>query len=192
MSTTTRLITADELLVMPHRDESGNDCRLELIRGELKVMSLGKPLHGIICARIGSALFRFVEANDLGMAFAAETGFVVERDPDSVLGADASFVSHERLATVESFEKYFPFAPDLAVEVLSPGNTRREMEEKIAMYFAAGSRAVWVFDPKKRTAAVYTSPTDVRALNEQETLDGGEVLPGFRLELSKLFTVGKK
>ena len=192
MSTTTRLITADELLVMPPYDENGNQCRFELIRGELKVMSLGKPLHGIICAGIGSALFRFVEANDLGMTFGAETGFVVERGPDSVLGADASFVSHERLATVEDFEKYFPFAPDLAVEVLSTGNTRREMEEKVALYFGAGSRAVWVFDPKKRTAAVYTSPKDARVFGEDEAFDGGEILPGFTLDLAKLFAVGKR
>ena len=192
MSTTTRLITADELLVMPPYDESGKQCRFELIRGELKVMSPSKPLHGVVCARIAAALINFVEANDLGMAFGAETGFIVERDPDSVLGADAAFVSHERLDTVENFEKFFSFAPDLAVEVLSPSNTTREINEKIAFYFAAGSRAVWVFNPKKRTAAVYTSPSDVRVLNEQDTLDGGEVLPGFKLDLAKLFAVGKK
>ncbi|MFL5603830.1 MAG: Uma2 family endonuclease, partial [Gemmatimonadaceae bacterium] len=69
MSTTTRLITADELLVMPPYDENGNQCRFELIRGELKVMSLTKPLHGVICARLAAALINFVEANDLGMAF---------------------------------------------------------------------------------------------------------------------------
>jgi Uma2 family endonuclease len=192
MSTTTRLITADELLVMPHRDENGNDCRLELIRGALKVMSPSKPLHGIVCARIAAALINFVETNDLGVAFGAETGFVVERDPDSVLGADAAFVSHERLATVEDFDKFFPYAPDLAVEVMSPSNTTREMDKKVALYFGAGARAVWVFDPKKKTAAVYTSPTDARVLNEQDALEGGEVLPGFRLELSKLFAVGRK
>lgn len=192
MSTTTRLITADELLVMPPYDEDGNQCRFELIRGELKVMSLTKPLHGVICARLAAALINFVEANDLGMAFGAETGFVVERDPDSVLGTDAAFVSHERLATVENLEKFFPFAPDLAVEVLSPGNTRREMEEKVALYFAAGSRAVWVFDPKKRTAAVYTSPSEVRVFGESERFDGGGVLPGFTLDLARLFAVGKK
>jgi Uma2 family endonuclease len=192
MSTTTRLITVDELEDMPHRDEHGNDYRLELIRGELIVMSPTKPLHGIVCARLAAALINFVEANDLGMAFGAETGFVVERDPDSVLGADAAFVSHERLATVDNFEKFFPFAPDLAVEVLSPGNTAREINMKIVMYFAAGSRAVWVFNPKKRTAIVYASPSESRILDENDTLDGGDVLPGFSLQLFKLFNVAKK
>jgi Uma2 family endonuclease len=192
MSTTTRLITADELLVMPHRDENGNDCRLELVRGELKVMSPSKPLHGIICARIAAELSNFVREHDLGVVVGAETGFIVERDPDTVLGVDAAFISHERLSTIEDLDKFAPFAPDLAVEVLSPSNTRREMEEKVALYFGAGARAVWVFDPKKRTAAVYASPSDVHVLNEPETLEGGEVLPGFTPDLARLFAVGKK
>ena len=192
MSTTTRLITADELLVMPHRDEHGNDCRLELIRGELKVMSPSKPLHGIICARIAAKLGRSVEEHDLGEVVGAETGFIVERNPDTVLGVDAAFISHERLSTIEDLDKFAPFAPDLAVEVMSPSNTIREMGEKVALYFGAGARAVWVFNPKKRTAAVYNSSSDVRVFSEQETLEGGEVLPGFTLELSKLFSVGKR
>ena len=186
MSTTTRLITADELLVMPHRDENGNDCRLELIRGELKVMSPSKPLHGIVCAHVAAELRDFVRGHDLGVVVGAETGFIVERAPDTVLGVDAAFISHEQLSTIEDLDKFAPFAPDLAVEVLSPSNTRREMEEKLALYFGAGSRAVWVLDPKKRTAAVYTSPSDVHVLSEHDTLDGGNVLPGFKLELSKL------
>lgn len=187
MSTTTRLITADELLVMPRRDENGNDCRLELIRGELKVMSPSKPLHGIVCAEIAAELRDFVREHGLGRVFGAETGFVVERDPDTVLGVDAAFVSRERLSAVEDLNSFFPSAPDLAVEVLSPSNTRREMDEKVALYFGAGARAVWVFNPRKKTAAVYASPTDVHILNEQDTLEGGEVLPGFKLELSKFF-----
>ena len=191
MSTTTRLITADELLTMPTY-VNGSDRRYELIRGELKVMSPGKPLHGIVCARIAAALTNFVEAKKPGMAFGAETGFVVERDPDTVLGVDASFVSRERLAAVEDWDKFFPFAPDLAVEVLSPSNTAKEINEKVAFYFAAGSRAVWVINPKRRTAVVYTSPSEVRTLNEQDTLDGGDVLPGFQLELSELFADVRK
>src|SRR5215213_4571341 len=172
MSTTTRLITADELLVMPPYDENGKQCRFELIRGELKVMSLAKPLHGVICSRLNFKLSGFVEEHDLGETFGAETGFLLERDPDTVLGPDVAFVSHERLAAAESFEKYFPFAPDLTVEVLSPSATADETNEKIKFYFAAGARAVWVFNPKKRTVAAYSSPTNVRILGEQDALDG--------------------
>ena len=80
-----------------------------------------------------------------------------------------------------------PFAPDLAVEVLSPSNTVREMEQKIDLYFGAGSRMVWIVSPERRTVSVYTSPFEVRILREQDTLEGGDVLPGFSYELSKLF-----
>jgi Uma2 family endonuclease len=192
MSTTTRLITADELLVMPHRDEHGNHCLLELIRGEVRRMSPTGITHGVFCNELGIEIGGFVKANDLGVVCGAETGFIVERDPDSVLGADVAFISHERLAKIENPDKFGPFAPDLAVEVLSPGNRPGEITEKVALYFGAGARAVWVFNPKKRTTAVYASPTDVCILSENDTLDGGEVLPGFTLELSKLFAVGKK
>ena len=192
MSTTTRLITADELLVMPHRDENGNDCRLELMRGKLVVKELFSPAHGILCADIWAAIRAFVETCDLGLVFGTGTGFVIGQNPDSVMDIDVAFVSHERFREVNDLDSFIPFAPDLAVEVMSPSNTTREMEEKVALYFGAGARAVWVFNPKKKTAAVYVSPSDVRVLNEQETLEGGEVLPGFRLELSKLFSVGKR
>jgi Uma2 family endonuclease len=187
----TKLMTADELLTLPSF-VNGSDRRYELIKGALKVMSPTKPLHGVICARLAARLVGFVEEHDLGEVFGAETGFLVEIDPDTVLGADAAFVSRERLATVETFEKFFPFAPDLAVEVLSPSNTVQEIDEKIDFYFAAGARAVWVFNPKRRTAAVYRSPSDVRILGEHDTLEGGDVLPQFRLDLSKLFAVGRR
>lgn len=191
MTTAAQLMTADDLLAMPHH-ENGNDFRYELIRGELKRMAPTGGTHGILCARLSTALSQVVEANDLGVVFGAETGFVVERDPDTVLGADVAFVSHERLKAVENIDKYLPFAPDLAIEVLSPGNTVQEIDEKIAQYFAAGARAVWIFNPKRRTVAAYRSPRDVRILGEQETLDGGDVLPGLSLELSKLFAVVKR
>jgi Uma2 family endonuclease len=187
MSTSqSKLVTADELDALPTYGPGG-DRRYELIRGELKVMSPTKPLHGIVCARVAFHLTGFVMEHGLGEVFGAETGFLIETDPDSLVGADAAFVSNERLASVERFDKFFPFAPDLAVEVLSPGNTVQEIDEKVAMFFAAGSRLVWVFNPKRRTAAVYRSPLDVRLLGEGDALDGGDVLPGFTLDLSKLF-----
>lgn len=191
MSTTTRLITADELLTMPHY-EGRNSIRLALIRGELKKMSPTGGTHGILCARIATAITNFVDEKSLGEVFGAETGFIIERDPDTVIGADVAFVSHERMKDVENLDKFLPFAPDLAVEVLSPGNTVQEIDEKIARYFAAGSRAVWVFDPKRRTVAVYRSPSGVRILGGQDALDGGEVLPGFALDLAKLFAAVKR
>jgi Uma2 family endonuclease len=187
MSTTTRLITADELLVMPHHDDHGNNCRLELLRGELKVMAPTGGTRGILCLELAMLIGNFIKAHDLGAAFGAETGFIVEQNSDTVLGIDVAFVSHERLRTIENLDKFIPFAPDLAVEVLSPGNTVSEMDEKIALYFSAGSRQVWIVKPKQRSVAVYSSPFDVRILGEKDTLDGGDVLPGFTLELSKLF-----
>ncbi len=192
MSTTTRLVTADELLVMPHRDAQGNDCRLSLIRGEVRSMSPTGGTHGVLCIKLGAVLLDFVEANNLGAVFGAETGFVVEKDPDSVLGVDVAFVNNERLAGVENFDKFIPFAPDLAVEVLSPSNTVHEIDEKIAFYFAAGSRAVWIVNPKRRTVAVYGSVVEVRILGEQEMLEGGDVLPGFTYEVSRLFAPIKR
>lgn len=189
MSTTTRLFTADELLVMPHRDEHGNDCRLELIRGEVKRMSPTGGTHGILCTQLAMTLGNFVIPRGLGMVFGAETGFLVERDPDSVLGIDAAFVSGERMKGIENLDKFIPFAPDLAVEVLSPSNTVSEMDEKIALYFAAGSRQVWIVNPRRRTVAVYTSPVEVRILVEQDALEGGDVLPGFSYPLAELFGV---
>ena len=192
MSTTTRLVTADELLVMPHRDAHGNDCRMTLIRGEVKTMSPTGGTHGVLCVKLGAVLLDFVESKNLGAVFGAETGFIVEKDPDTVLGVDVSFVSNERLAGVENFDKFMPFAPDLAVEVLSPGNRAKEIDEKIALYFAAGSRAVWIVNPKRRTVAVYSSAVEVRTLGEAETLEGGDVLPGFGYELSRLFASVKR
>lgn len=185
---TTQLVTADELLVMPH-NENGSDFRCELIRGELKKMSPTKPLHGIFTAEIAAELIFFVRANKLGRVFGAETGFLVERDPDTVLGVDVAFVSNERRATAGSLEKFFPFAPDLAIEVLSLGNTVDEIDEKVAFYFAAGARAVWVFNPRRRNVKAYCSPSDVRILTESDTLDGEDVLPGFRLNLADLFAL---
>lgn len=191
MSTTTRLITADELLTMPHREGRG-DIRLELVRGELIKSPLAGATHGIICARLLAVLSTFVKTNNFGVVFGTGTGFLVERNPDTVLGADVAVVSHQRLNDVENLDKFLPFAPDLAIEVLGPLNTVDEIDEKIALYFAAGSRAVWVFNPKRRTVAIYSSPLEVRILGEQETLDGGDLLPGFMLHLSKLFAAVKK
>ncbi len=108
--------------------------------------------------------------------------------PGLVRIPDLSFVSRARLEHHRGARApILPLAPDLAIEVLSEGNTAREMARKIREFFASGCRLVWLVDPSNRTVPVYTSPTEPVVLTEQQTLTGGEVLPGFRLPPRKLF-----
>ncbi|HEX5708999.1 MAG TPA: Uma2 family endonuclease [Pyrinomonadaceae bacterium] len=188
MSTNTRLITADELLAMPHRD-GRSDSRLELIRGELKKMSPTGVTHGILCARLAAALNNFVEENDLGVVCGAETGFWIEKDPDTVIGADVAYISHARLGAAENLDKFFPLAPDLAVEVLSPSNTAAEMKRKVDFYFAAGTHVVWIVDPEQKTVRTYFTAEESLVVGEGAVIDGGDILPGFSYEIDKLFKV---
>ena len=146
MSTTTQRITADELFMMP---EDG--FLYDLIRGELRKMSPPGSEHGSITARLtGLRSAQHIEAHDLGEAFGAETGFKLASNPDTVLAPDLAFVVNDRIPAEGIPVKYWPGAPDLAVEVVSPGNTRREIEEKVKEYFAAGTRLVWIVIPKER------------------------------------------
>jgi Uma2 family endonuclease len=183
MSTQTRLITADEFLEWP--DEPG--LRQELIRGEVVSMSLPGGRHGKVALKIGRLLGNHVEARQLGDCYAAETGFIVERDPDTVRGADASFVRTERLAAITKPEKHIPFAPDLAVEVISPNDTEDEVEEKVQMWLKAGSLLVWVVDPESHTVMVYRLGAEPVTLGEDQELDGGDVIPGFHCRVSDFF-----
>jgi Uma2 family endonuclease len=116
-----------------------------------------------------------------------ECGYVLRRNPDTVRGPDASFVSSERLAAWEARGPFFEGAPDLAVEVLSPSNTRREIEEKVSEYLAAGGREVWVADPEARRITVHRPDEGPRDLGPDDTLDGGDLLPGFDVPVAELF-----
>jgi Uma2 family endonuclease len=186
VSTTTRLMTADELFMMP---EDG--FRYDLVKGELKKMSPAGSAHGVIIARLTIALGSYVEANDLGEVFGAETGFKLASNPDTVLGPDVAFVSNERIPPTGIPVAYWPGAPDLAVEVISPGNTGREIEEKIGEYLAAGVRAVWVIHPKKRTVTIHRADVETQTLAENDTLDGQDVVPGFKCSVARLL-IGKR
>jgi Uma2 family endonuclease len=160
----------------------------ELVDAVLVEKPLG-TLEAIIAGVIVQLMWNFVEARDLGMVVPADgplrlwLGLV--RIPD------VSFVSWERIPGGEiPDEPIASLIPDLAVEVLSKGNTPREMARKLSEYFKAGVRLVWLIDPKKRSARVYTSPADFRTLDDEESLDGGDILPGFTLSLKQLFARG--
>jgi Uma2 family endonuclease len=180
MSTQTRLMTADEFLEMP------DDGLLhELIRGEVVTMSLPGGLHGKISLEFGRLIANHVKPLKLGAVFAAETGFLIERDPDTVRGADVAFVRAERLTEIT--EKHVPFAPDLAVEVLSPHDRHDEAEAKVQEWLAAGSRMVWTVDPREQTVTIYRPGAEPITLTADQDLDGGDVLPGFVCRVALFF-----
>jgi Uma2 family endonuclease len=181
MSTATKLITADELFAM------GDIGRCELLYGELVMMSPAGPQHGVVAARIGRILGQFVEDHSLGETFAAETGFKIESDPDVVRAPDASFVRAERLADGLPEQGYFDGVPDLAVEVVSPDDTKREVAEKVNMWLAHGTRSCWVADPPSRTVTVHRVGQPPVRLGHDDELRDEPTLPGFAVRVSEFF-----
>jgi Uma2 family endonuclease len=129
----------------------------------------------------------YVKANRLGVCFGAETGFKVASDPDTVRAPDVAFVRRERIPERGIPKKFWQGAPDLAVEVLSPGDTYAEVTEKVEGWLDAGAWAVWVIDPKRRDVSVFRPMTDVTRLYDGDELDGGEVVPGFRCKVAEIF-----
>lgn len=178
--TTTKLVTAEELLAM--RDIG----RCELIYGELVMMSPAGLPHGMVAMRIGRFLSEWVDRNDLGVVFAAETGFKIESNPDLVRAPDVSFIRKERLAGGLP-AGFFEGVPDLAVEVVSPDDTRREVAEKVNMWLAHGTASCWVADPVHRNVALHRPGVKpVRYASNQDLRDD-VILPGFVLPLTDVF-----
>ncbi len=162
--------------------------RYELVEGELRRMPPPGFRHGRIAGRLGASVLAYVEERGLGAVLAAETGFLLRRNPDTVRAPDASFVSGERLrSTPFSPDGYFPGAPDLAVEVLSPSDTYAEVEEKVAMWLSYGTRIVLVLDPAKEVAVVHGPSRQITILRAGQTLTAEDVVPGWHLDLGDLF-----
>ncbi len=181
MTTKTRRMTADELLRMP---DDGN--RYELIRGNIKRMPLRGGFHGKQTGSIQGSLGMHARANGLGVVYAADTGFLLEMDPDLVLAPDVAFIRRERQHMGDT-ARYIPVAPDLAVEVISPSDRLTQVHEKALEWLAHGVRMVIVVNPRNRTVQVYRSPTDIATLTEADTLDGGDVVPGWRMAVADIF-----
>jgi len=138
-----------------------------------------------VTAALTELLRVFVRSSDLGVVLAGEVGFVLTRDPDTVRAADVAFLSKERLAGV-SDEGYIPFAPDLAVEIVSPGNAWTQIEEKVRDYLAAGTRMVWVIDPSIPAAYIHRPGSLAKRIGPSDELSGEDVLPGFAVKLADL------
>ncbi len=174
------------LTVSDYLHISDESHRHELSAGLLLSEPLPTHHHDRTMRRLLRLLEAFVESKRLGEVF-AEAGYLLARNPDTVRGPDLSFVSKERL---EGFEatRFFDGAPDLAVEILSPSNRPGQMHGKVADYFAAGARLVWLVDPASRTVSVYREVLTPRRLSAGDALDGGDVLPGLSIPIDAIFT----
>ena len=175
-------MTAAELLVMPH-----NGYRYELVQGELRQMEFADRQHGRIAANFIGSLIAFVKEHNLGEVHSSETGFIIDTAPDTVRAPDVSFVARERAEATAEERGFFPGAPDLAVEVISPNDRYNEVEEKVADWLRAGTQMVVVIDPYQRTATVYRSFDEICVLTERDVIDGGDVVLGWEMPLADIF-----
>jgi Uma2 family endonuclease len=166
----------------------------ELVEGWLVKLSPGSSGHGSLTLKIATDLTRYVGEHRLGVVFAAETGFTLSppgtRRP-TVLGPDVAFVRTERLPprASEAWDHYLRLAPDLAVEVVSPSQSRAELNAKARVWIAHGTRLVWVVAPRSREVDVWFGDAGkpVRTMRVGDALDGLDVIPGYTYPLAELF-----
>lgn len=181
--------TAEDLLRLAQSPAYAGK-RLELSEGRLIVMSPAGWKHGSLGSLLDRLIGNFVDEHDLGITTAAETGYILRQaasadERDIVRAPDVGFIAKARIPA-DLPDGFVPFAPDLAVEVISPSDDIEEVHRKVAEYLRYGTRMVWLIYPRTESAAIYT-PTTFEAIESAGALDGGAVLPGFRLPLRQLF-----
>ena len=178
-----QVLTAEELWALP--EVPGK--RFELVRGELVEAPGAGGVHGVLVKVFLRLLDPFVLTHGLGEVFADGVGYIIARAPDVVRIPDVSFIARGRLPAGGVPEGFIPGAPDLAVEIVSPGDRAEEVYGKVREYLGAGTRLVWVVWPRHRAVTAYTPDGQARELAEDGELDGGDVLPGFRVRVAELF-----
>lgn len=181
MSVPTKLVTAEEFAKLPD-----DDYRYELVEGQVIRMPPPGALHGFVSNRVAGELYHFVKERGLGTVF-NECGYKLASDPDTVRGPDVSFVRAERAEATGVPRGYWQGPPDLAVEVRSPDDRKAEIAKKIQDYLRVGVRMIWFVEPDHRTVTVYRPAAAPLTLSANQELDGGDVVPGFRLPIHALF-----
>lgn len=182
-----RIISAERFFELMEQPEY-LDRVMELVEGELIEMSKPTRIHGIVVANLTAEIVYFVKHRGLGEVNAGDTGFILERGEDgrdTVRGLDIAFVSESRAPEPPDFS-WYEVGPDLAVEVISPSNKASDTHLKVTQLLNAGARLVWLVYPATRTVEAHTS-AGAKTLREDETLSGGDVLPGFEIRVSDLF-----
>ncbi len=177
------MITAEHLAQLP---DDGN--RYELVEGVLNMMSPAGGRHGRVAGRIFKLLANHVDDNKLGATFAAETGFRISSNPDTVRAPDAAFVCQEKMDQLGDDSGFLPFAPDLAVEVVSPSDSFAAVEDKAFSWLDAGTQLVLIVEPETETVHAYRSRRNIIVWKLGEMLDVNDVLAGWKFKVAELFT----
>lgn len=181
MDSAQTLLTAEDLLALD------DGLRHELLKGELITMTPSGGEHGVITARLARLVDSYVASRNLGLVFGAEAGFRIGTDPDTVRAPDLAFVRRERIPSTGIPTGFWPGAPDLAAEVVSPSDTYEYVAGKVADWLRAGTEVVWVVTPRARSVAVHDKSGDVTIVPEFQRLTGGSTIPGFGCGVGEIF-----
>lgn len=173
-------ITGEQLAAM------GNIGRCELIAGQIVTYHPNYWVHGKCTATLAFYLHSFILEHNIGNILIGGVGIYIRRNPDTIRAADVLYISHERMAQVQS-QSFLDVAPELVVEVLSPDDRWLEVQQKIIDYFQAGVTQVWMAAPAHQTVSVYRSHSDVTMFNAGDTLISQDMLPGFSITVNLLF-----
>ena len=182
MSTSTALMTAEELLELPRGQH-----RYELINGELKTMSPSGHNHGRIGAQLSAILWGFVTDHEMGDVYGAETGFILTSNPDTVLAPDIAFINEQRAREFRGTAGYWPGPPDLAIEVLSPDDTSPKTTKNVNQWLGYGAKQVWIVDAKHETVTTHRSLREATTFASGETVEADDLLPGFKVAVADIF-----
>jgi Uma2 family endonuclease len=177
---TTRLFTVEELEHSPPEGE------WELIDGELVPVTPAGFESSSLGHRIGRIVGNYVDAHGLGAMTGADGGYVLFPDRATIRVPDVAFIREDRLPPESERSRFPRLAPDLAIEVLSPSDSTSEVVAKVEMYQEAGIPLIWLVDPKKRTITVIASGVPTVTLKQEDTITGGDVLPGFSIRVAEL------
>lgn len=161
--------------------------RLDLIRGELVVSSYATMGQGLAAANLAGLLWNFVRKHQRGAAYVGGAGFMLGRDPDTVLTPDIAFLRTKHRPSHTGRDEFVTGPPDIAIETISTWDVQHVLQTKLLLYLDAGTPLVWIVEPLTKTVTVFQSPANGRILRADDELDGGDVLPGFRVKVAEVF-----
>lgn len=182
MTTAAGLLSAEDFAALPT-----NGIRLELVRGEIRAAPPAFVDHGSAAMTLSGYVSYFVKTKKLGNVYAAETGFLLARNPDTVRAPDFAFIQASRVTSAATASSWGTIIPDLVIEAVSSGDRPKEITEKVSMWLDAGVRLVWVVYPAQREVATYCPGQPEQRLSESDMLDGLDILPGFTLAVADIF-----